>query len=266
MTATPSAEVIKACCADAYSSDVIELLMGASYHPGGLGLTRTLLSCTHTRPGMKLLDVASGRGTSALLAAAEFGAHVTGVDLSAANIEAAAAHAATLAMSTPIDFHVGDAESLPFASSAFDVVICECALCTFPDKAAAAAHFARVLRPGGRVGITDITADPERLPDELRGFAARIACIADARPAEEYAQILTDSGLRIQTIEPHDQALARMIDQIEARLTAVKLVAADRAAELGIDFTRAPAVLQAARAAVADNTLGYALIVAAKPH
>lgn len=187
------------------------------------------------------------------------------MDHSAPNIAAASAHAATLAPPTPLDFHVGDAESLAFLDSMFDVVICECALCTFPDKAAAATQFARVLRPGGRVGITDITARPDRLPEELYGFAARIACIADARPANEYAQILTDSGLHVHTIDSHDDALLRMIDQIAARLTAVKLIAADRARELGIDFAQAPAVLQAARCAVQDKTLGYALIVANKP-
>ena len=56
-------------------------------------------------------------------------------------------------------------------TASFDAVVCECAFCTFPDKPTAAAEFARVLRPGGRVGITDVTLDPARLDDELRTLA-----------------------------------------------------------------------------------------------
>ena len=52
---------------------------------------------------------------------------------------------------------LGDAERLPLPDNTFDALVCECAFCTFPDKATAAAEFARVLRPGGRVGITDVT-------------------------------------------------------------------------------------------------------------
>lgn len=257
--------MIKACCADAYSADAVELLLGRSYHPGGLTLTRTLLHATATGKDTDLLDIACGRGTSAMLAATEYGARITGIDLSAANIDAANAHAARLHLPSPARFQVGDAEKLPLADDTFDVVVCECALCTFPDKHAAAEHFARVLRPGGRVGITDITAEPSQLPDALRGFAASIACIADARPATEYAEILRNAGLHVSTLTSHDQALLQMINQIEARLTAVKLIEAEQARTLGIDFTRAPEMLDAARRAVTDGILGYTLIVATKP-
>jgi hypothetical protein len=66
--------------------------------------------------------------------------------------------------------------------------MCGCAPCTFPNKAAAASEFARVLRPAGRVGI-DITIDPDQLAPELTTLGAWIACVADARPAAEYADI-----------------------------------------------------------------------------
>ena len=56
-----------------------------------------------------------------------------------------------------VRFEQGDAERLTLDDGQFDAVICECAFCTFPDKRAAAAEFARVLKPGGTVGLTDLT-------------------------------------------------------------------------------------------------------------
>jgi arsenite methyltransferase len=88
-------------------------------------------------------------------------------------------------------------------------VVCECAPCTYPDKPAAAREFACVLRPGGRVGVTDVSVDPDRLPTELGTLGAWVACVADARPAGEYADILAGAGLRVTGIEHYDAAIGR---------------------------------------------------------
>ncbi|WP_206686163.1 SAM-dependent methyltransferase [Kribbella qitaiheensis] len=82
-------EDLKGCCAASYSSDLVALLLGDSYHPGGLALTRRLADGAGIQPGNQVLDVASGRGTSALLVAREYGANVAGVDLSTANVSLA---------------------------------------------------------------------------------------------------------------------------------------------------------------------------------
>ncbi|MGP3990962.1 class I SAM-dependent methyltransferase [Streptomyces sp. 3N207] len=260
-----NSDEVKACCADAYTKDVVALLLGDSYHPGGTALTRRLADKLQLAENSRVLDVASGRGTTALLLADSYRARVDGVDYAAANTTLAqgAAHAAGLAERAV--FVTGDAERLPYPEGVFDAVVCECALCTFPGKAQAAAEFARVLKPGGRIGITDVTAAPDQLPAELTGLGARIACVADARPLPEYADILAAAGLRILTTERHDAALLRMIDQIEARLNLLRITAPARLTEAGVDLTAAPAVLDAARAAVADGTLGYALLIAARP-
>jgi ubiquinone/menaquinone biosynthesis C-methylase UbiE len=256
---------VKACCAAGYSSDLVPLLLGPSYHPGGTALTRRLLDLIGLARGHRLADVASGVGTTALLAAMEYGAIVDGVDLSAANARLATEAAAATGFAERATFHHADAEALPLPDAGWDAVVCECALCTFPDKPAALTEMTRVLKPGGKVGITDITADRTQLPDELTGLTGWIACVADARPATEYAGLVESAGLRVLTMEPHTAALTRMIDQIGARLDLLKIIARPRLADMGLDINRAQPVLDAARTAVTAGTLGYILMVAEKP-
>ena len=266
MTGTPpTPQQLKSCCAAAYGSDIVAVLLGESYHPGGLALTRHLASALDLSAGARVLDVASGRGATAILLAAEHQVRVDGVDLSAGNIARAKGAAAAAGLTARVTFRPGDAENLPYPDGWFDAVVCECAWCTFPDKPAAATQLARVLQPGGRVGITDVVADTARLPVELTTLAAWIACVADARRLDDYVLLLTDAGLTVTRAERHDPAMTRMIDQIEARLALVRLTAREQAEALGVDFNRAGPILQAARAAVAAGSLGYGLVTARRP-
>jgi SAM-dependent methyltransferase len=255
-------ETLKACCAAAYEQDLVALLLGESYHPGGLDLTRHLARTLDLRPGQRVLDVAAGRGATACLLAAEFGVDVDGIDLGPTSVERARLAASERGLDRRVRFHQGDAERLPFNDGTFDAVICECAWCTFPDKATAATEFARVLRPGAQVGITDVTLDRARIDPELATLAGYLACIADARPAAEYAALLEGAGLRVVASEAHDDALTRMIDQIEARLRVWALLDPP-------GLTLAPETIlrytAAAAAAVADRVAGYQLLVARKP-
>ena len=160
----------KACCAAAYEHDAVRLILGDCYHPGGLGLTRRLADQLELRAGQRVLDVASGPGSTALLLAREYDVVVDGVDLGERSVAAARQAANDAGLSERVRFHIGDAEWLPFDDATFDAVVCECAFCTFPHKAVAAREFARVLRPGGRLGITDVTLAPGGLPEELAGL------------------------------------------------------------------------------------------------
>ena len=252
-------ESLKACCAAAYGGDVAALILGDSYHPGGRDLTHRLARALGLRPGERVLDVASGPGTTAFLLAEEFAVEVDGVDLGDRSVERAREGAAARGLGSRVRFQVADAERLPFDDGAFDAVVCECAFCTFPDKATAAAEFARVLRPGGRVGITDVTLDPARLDPRLATLAGYVACIADARPAAEYEALLAASGLAVTLSESHDEALARMIEQIEARLRALPLLGPPG---LHIDVDSILRHTAIAARAVGDGVAGYRLIVA----
>jgi arsenite methyltransferase len=265
MSAPPAGPDVKACCAAAYDSDAVALLLGASYHPGGLALTRRLATTAGLRPGQRVLDVASGPGTTALLLATEFAASVVGVDLSDASLRKATAAAQAAGLGDRVLFHRGDAERLPFRAASFDAVVCECAFCTFPGKPDAASEFARVLRPGGRVGITDVTIAPGGLPGDLAGLAGWVACLADARPANAYAALLGGAGLTVTAVEEHDDALGRMVDQIDARLRVLRMSGGRNQALAGVDLERALELTGQAARAVAVGVAGYTMLVAEKP-
>jgi cyclopropane fatty-acyl-phospholipid synthase-like methyltransferase len=253
------------CCADVYGSDLVALLLGDSYHPGGLPLTRRLARLLGLRRDEHVLDLACGRGSTALLLAEEFGARVSGLDLSAANVALAQGRLTTAERVRQVSFELADAEQLPHPDAAFDAVVIECALCTFSDKARVATEIVRVLRPGGRLGLTDVVAEPDQLPPELTTVAARIACVAGALSMNGYCDVLEAAGLRVRRIERHDLALLRMLDQIDARLALARLTAHGQAKQLGLDLDRAGLIMTAARAAATTGTIGYGLLVAERP-
>jgi ubiquinone/menaquinone biosynthesis C-methylase UbiE len=255
---------IKACCASAYSSDWARFLIGDSMHPGGVGLTERLGDLLDIRPASRVLDVAAGRGISALALARRFGCHVIGVDLSPDNVLAARQQAAHTGLARSTSFEVADAEALPFAAGEFDAVICECAFCTFPDKPRAASEMARVTRPGGRLGLSDLVRRGD-LPGELQTLAGWVACIADARPEAEYVQVLEDAEFQHPLLETHDDALMRLVDDMRGRLLGASLFAKLGKFDLpGVDLEQAGASGKAAAAAVGNGLLGYILLTAVK--
>jgi arsenite methyltransferase len=261
-----SAAEVKRCCAAAYQSDWVRLLLGESFHPGGAALTRRLGEVLSLRPSLRVLDVASGAGAGAIVLAQTFGCEVVGVDYGAESVGGATAAAEAAGVASRVRFLQGDAEHLPIADASVDAIVCECAFCTFPDKAAAASEFARVLRPGGRVGLSDLTRHVETLPAELQDLLAWIACIADARPVEEYVGYLRDAGLRVGLVEPHDEALAELVHDIRTKLLGAELLLKLRQLDAppGVDFELARVMARAAAEAVRARQFGYALVVATK--
>jgi len=101
--------------------------------------------------------------------------------------------------------------------------------------------------------------------EELTTLAAWVACIADARSIREYTEILAGAGLRVTGVEARNDAIARMIDQIEARLAVLRMTAADRLTQAGVDVDAVLRYAALAKQAVANGLLGYALLVAEKP-
>lgn len=252
---------VKQCCALLYGSDAARHLLGDSFHPGGTELTLELAGMLHLDAASSVLDVAAGKGTSAFAVAERFGCRVVGIDLSVANVADANAGSEKRGLAERVTFTLGDAESLPFAPAIFDAILCECAFCTFPGKAKAAAEFARVLRPGGRVGMSDLTRSAGPLP-ELRGLLAWIACIGDAQPLERYAAWLRGAGFTIAAGIERDECLRTMVEQIRGKLLFAEVMIGLKKLQLpGLDIEVAKRFAAAASAAVREKKLGYALVV-----
>jgi arsenite methyltransferase len=257
-------EDLKSCCATLYESDFARLLLGDSFHPGGLRLTQQLGELLNLSSGLRVLDVASGKGESAIFLARHFGCEVVGIDFGAENVKESVARASDAGVGKFAQFRQGDAERIDFADAEFDAAVSECAFCTFPDKQAAAAEFARILKPGGKVGLSDLTRSTSLAP-ELEGLLAWIACIADARPAAEYVAYLEAAGFTSLNVEPHDEALAEMVRDIQGRLLGAELMSKLKKLDIGgVDFTQAKALARAAAGAVRARTLGYAIVTGQK--
>ena len=257
---TAAAEELKLCCARLYESDAVRWLVGEQLHPGGERLTLRLAYLAGVAPGRRVVDVACGSGATALLLARELDCEVVGVDLGARAIEEARTAARA---GERVSFLRGDAEALPLPDAGFDVALSECSLCTFPDKRRAIAEMARVVRPGGTIAIADVTADLDALPAALRSAAARVACVADARSADDYAVLLREAGCEPITIEPHDSELRAMAERLDARLRVARMLA--QPDEPRERVREAAALARTAIDAITAGTLGYALITARRP-
>jgi arsenite methyltransferase len=257
---------MKQCCAAFYGSDLARLLLGDCFHPGGIRLTDRLGQLTQLTRDSSVLDVAAGRGTSAFHLAQSFGCEVVGVDLSEDNVKLASEEASKRGIANRVSFRLADAERLPFDAHSFDAILCECAFCTFPNKQTAAGDFVRVLKPGGRLGLSDLTKTAGPLP-ELDGLLSWIACIGDAQPVESYVDILQLAKLTVAHIEDHSYALTDMVRQIQAKLLGAEIAAGLKNFDFpNVDFSDAKRFAQAALNAVKEGNLGYAVIGAVKAY
>jgi SAM-dependent methyltransferase len=148
------------------------------------------------QPGETVLDLGSGGGLDAALAADRVGASgsVIGVDMTPEMIERAA-KAARSAGRTQVEFRQGRLESLPVDDDSVDAVTSNCVINLVPDKARVFQEIARVLRPGGRVVISDVVLDGP-LPEALqRDLTAWVGCVSGAMQRDRYLDTVRSAGL-----------------------------------------------------------------------
>lgn len=256
-----AAQTPASCCAELYELPIVEYLLGQSFHPGGAKLTRQLAGATLVSPNSRVLDVACGNGSSARVIAADFGAMVTGCDYSSVNLKRAVAASHIAGLEEKTQFVRGGAEQLPFAPDFFDVTLCECSMCLFENMDTALQQLHFVLKPGGRIGISDFFLNAP-VPRSLDGLLGRVLCVAGAPSADGYREALTRAGFEFIRIRTVNWTLADMIRRIRHRLKLLAATNSSLDSVLPAEFGDPAPMLADLEAFIASGGAGYLIATA----
>jgi ubiquinone/menaquinone biosynthesis C-methylase UbiE len=166
--------------------------------------------------GETVLDLGSGAGADVLISSRRVGdtGEAIGLDMTDEMLDLARAHAAQAGV-TNVRFIKGYIEDIPLPKASVDVVISNCVINLAADKRTVVAEAARVLRPGGRLSVSDVLADSDMDEATRADMQQRTGCIAGALTEEEFRSALADSGLIDVEIRAthrvHEHAIAAII-------------------------------------------------------
>ena len=155
------------------------------------------LAQARIKPGETVVDIGSGGGLDAMLAAQKVGSNgkVIGVDMTPEMLERARL-AADKAGLRQVEFRSGTADDLPVESDSVDVVLSNCVINLTPDKGKVFREIFRILKPGGRLEVSDILTDISFLPEERLNAAGWASCVSGALPEQEYLDLVKQAGFK----------------------------------------------------------------------
>jgi SAM-dependent methyltransferase len=181
------------------------------------------ISLAALQPGQSVLDLGSGGGLDCFLAAKKVGesGHVIGVDMTPEMLEKARANAARMNVKN-VEFRHGFLEALPVDNNSIDVTISNCVINLSPAKAKVFSEVFRVLKPGGKLAVSDIVTDGP-LPDAIKQSLSMWAgCVAGAVDASDYVAMMESAGFTDISVTPTffdketvDEAIKEVGDQID---------------------------------------------------
>lgn len=185
------------------------------------------------KEGEIVLDLGSGAGFDAFLASAKVGktGHVIGVDMTAEMIEKAKTNARK-GNYTNVEFRLGEIENLPVDSSSADVIISNCVINLSPDKEQVFKEAFRVLKPGGRLMVSDLALVKD-LPDAIKeSVEAYVGCLAGAIKKDDYLKLLTIAGFQeVRIISQSNYPVDAMFENLkdaEGAVASIKVSAVKR--------------------------------------
>jgi SAM-dependent methyltransferase len=159
----------------------------------------------HLRPGETVVDLGCGGGLDVFLAAAKVGptGRAIGIDMTPEMIVRARRNAEKGVDGKPfenVEFHLATIDNLPLPGASVDCVISNCVINLAPDKPAVFREIARVLRPGGRLAVSDIALKRALPPEVGSDLLAYVGCVAGAIQIEDYKRSLLDAGFEYAEI------------------------------------------------------------------
>jgi len=187
-----------------YSAEELAAAPGGANMGLGCGNPTAIASL---KEGETVIDLGSGGGFDCFLAARQVGptGHVVGVDMTPEMVSKARANACKGGYHN-VSFRLGEIEHLPVANSIADVIISNCVINLSPDKQAVFKEAFRVLKPGGRLAISDVVANAP-LPDNLLGDDDLLCgCVSGAAPMDDLAQMLSDTGFEDISIQQDEDS------------------------------------------------------------
>jgi SAM-dependent methyltransferase len=176
---------------------------GATKHMGGLSTTKELIELCGIDERTHVLEVGCGTGATSRYLAQKLRCRVLGVDVRPSMIEQARDRAAKAHVQDRVEFRVADATALPFEDATFDAVLVESVTTFIEDKSAAIGEYARVLKPGGCVGLNEEIWHKTPPPLEIVEYAAQTWDVqAKILTLDGWVELLKDSGLIVELASP----------------------------------------------------------------
>ena len=167
-------------------------------HPGGFAATRKLAEACHLDSKTKVVDIACGKGTSAVYLAERYGCQVVGLDICEDLIGHATRLARRKGLEGKVTFQIGDALHMPFADNEFDAAISQAMLVLVDDKRKAIQEALRATRPGGYLGWLELSWRAEPTAQFMAEVSTVICayCMSNAQTYEGWERLLTELGVR----------------------------------------------------------------------
>ncbi len=222
-------ETSKCCAVDIEKCDIFDFMANVVgltvLHPGGFKATDELAKLCKISKNTQVLDIACGKGTSAYYLAKRFDSRVTGIDIDEGLINQARRFAVRKKMEDELTFEVANAENLPFADNEFDVSIFQAVLVLVNDKERAIREAIRVTKPGGYIGILELTWQRQPTKEFLKEAVEKICavCMQNVKTYEGWRNLVFNTGLKEVKTEIYKMESPSMIRD-EGISNAVKVM------------------------------------------
>lgn len=223
----------------------LRAVLGEPLHPGGADATADLLDRTDVGTGTRIVDLGCGAG-GALGLARDRGATAVGLDRDPAVGDGSAPYTVR-----------GDLTRLPVADAGVDVALAECVLCLAPDVERSLGECRRILRPDGRLAVSEVVTEGDRDPPDLPAALAEPLCLTGDRERDRLLDRIEAAGFTIRETRDHRGDLLAMRDRARERVDYERLLPA-----LGERGRRLLDGIHDLEAAIEDGRVGYVSVVA----